>query len=120
MGCQRGSVVGLVRIGQWGQYVLGKNVTVDCVANGGDASCQVGFVVASKFLLFYFCRCQLALAIKILVTLLGVGSKIGQGGGQMIVISKPMVVYGHAWLAWVGEAWSGFKDRSKGHAYGSD
>ena len=45
-----------------------------------------------SFFFFYFCRCQLALAIKILVTLLGVGSKIGQGGGQMIVISKPMVV----------------------------
>ncbi len=54
----------------------------------------LGLVLLSRpsFFFLYFCRCELALAVKILVTLLEVGSKIGQGGGQLMVISKPMVV----------------------------
>ena len=40
----------------------------------------------------YFCRCESVLAVKFLVTSLEMGSKIGQGGGQLMVISKPMVV----------------------------
>jgi hypothetical protein len=40
----------------------------------------------------YFCRCDSALAVKILVTSLEVGLKIGQGGGQLMVILKPMVM----------------------------
>ncbi len=35
-------------------HVLVKNVTNDCVANGGGARCWVGFVVVSELLLFVF------------------------------------------------------------------
>ncbi len=35
-------------------HVLVKDVANDCVADGGDASCWVGFVVASE-LLFFLC-----------------------------------------------------------------
>ncbi len=47
-----------------------------------------------SFFFSYFRGCESALAIKILVTSLEVGSKIGQGVGQLMV--KPMVVYEHA------------------------
>ncbi len=54
----------------------------------------VGFVLLSRpsFFFSYFCRCEPALGVKILVTLLEVGSKIRQGGGKLMVISKPTVV----------------------------
>ena len=76
-------------------HVLVKDAANDCVADVGDALCWVGFVVASELLLFffsYFCLCESALAVKILGTSLEAGSKIGQGGGQQVVISKPMVI----------------------------
>jgi len=60
-------------------HVLVKDVANDCVADGGDAHHRVGFVVTSKLLLFVFLRCESALVIKIFVTSLEVGSKIGQG-----------------------------------------
>ena len=74
--------------------VLVKDVANDCVTNGGDACCWVVLLSCPSFFFSYFCRCESALANKILVTSLEVGSKIGQGGGQLMV--KPMVVYGHA------------------------
>ena len=62
----------------------------------------VGLVLLSgpSFFFSYFCRCGSALAVKIfLVTSLEMVSKIGQGGGgQLMVLSKPMYVQGHAWL----------------------
>ncbi len=39
-----------------------------------------------------FCRCESALADKIVVTSGEVESKEGHGGGQAMVTSKPMVV----------------------------
>ncbi len=45
------------------------------------------------YLLFsYFCRCELALAVNIVVTLGVVGSKEGHGGGPAMVMSKSMMV----------------------------
>ena len=44
----------------------------------------------------YFCRCESALAINIVVTLGEVGLNEGYGGGLVIVTSKPTVVYGQA------------------------
>ena len=54
----------------------------------------VGLVLLSRPSSFFSCffRCESALAVKFLVTSLEMGSKIGQGGGQLMVISKPMVV----------------------------
>ncbi len=69
-------------------HVLGKDVTDDCVTDGGDACCWVGFVVLSELFFSYFCRCESALAVKILVALLEVELKIGHGGGQLMVISS--------------------------------
>ncbi len=43
-----------------------------------------------------FWRCELALADKMLVTSLEVGSKEGQGARLLMVISNPIVVWGHA------------------------
>ena len=65
-----------------------RNVTDDCVTDGGDACCWVGFVVLSELFFSYFCRCESALAVKILVALLEVELKIGHGGGQLMVISS--------------------------------
>ncbi len=73
-------------------HVLVKDVTNDCVANGGDAHCWVDFLLPPNLFYSYFCRCDSALAVKILVTSLEVGLKIGQGGGQLMVILKPMVM----------------------------
>ena len=58
----------------------------------------VGSVLLSRPIFFfsYFCRCVLALAINIVVTLGEVGLKEGYGGGLVIVTSKPTVVYGQA------------------------
>ncbi len=44
------------------------------------------------FFFLYFCRCELALAVNIVVTSGEVGSKEGHGGGPAMVRSKPMVV----------------------------
>ena len=44
------------------------------------------------FLFSYFCRCELALAVNIVVTLEEVGSKEGHGGGPAMVTPQPMVV----------------------------
>ena len=54
----------------------------------------VGLVLMLRwsFFFLYFCRCESILAVKILVPSLEVGSKIGQGGRQLMVILKPMVV----------------------------
>ncbi len=38
------------------------------------------------------CRCELALAMIIVITSVDVGSRLGQGGVQLTVISAPMVV----------------------------
>jgi hypothetical protein len=48
------------------------------------------------FFFSYFCRCVSALAVYIVVTSGEVGLKEGYGGGLVIVISKPTVVYGQA------------------------
>ena len=44
------------------------------------------------FFFSYFCRCESALAIDIVMTSGEVGSKEGHGGGKAMVTSKPMVV----------------------------
>jgi len=44
------------------------------------------------FFFSYFCRCESALAVNIVMTSEEVGSKEGHGGGQAMVTSKPMVV----------------------------
>jgi hypothetical protein len=44
------------------------------------------------FFFSYFCRCESALAINIVMTLGEVVSKEGHGGGQAMVTLKPMVV----------------------------
>jgi hypothetical protein len=44
------------------------------------------------FFFSYFCRCESALAVNIVMTSGEVGSKEGRGGGQAMVKSKPMVV----------------------------
>ena len=60
------------------------------------------------------------MAINIVMTSGEVGSKEGHGGGQAMVTSKPMVVYGQAWLVLGGDVGSGLKNRSNGRACGSD
>ncbi len=40
----------------------------------------------------YFCRCESALAVNIVMTSGEVGSNEGHGVGQAMVTSKPMVV----------------------------
>ena len=52
----------------------------------------------TNLLFSYFCRCEWALAINIVVTSGEVRSKEGHGGGLVIVMSKPIVVYGQVWL----------------------
>ena len=44
------------------------------------------------FFFSYFCICELALAVNIVMTSGEVGSKEGHGGGQAMVTLKPMVV----------------------------
>ena len=44
------------------------------------------------FFFSYFCRCESALAVNIVMTSGEVGSKEGHGGGQAMVMAKPMVV----------------------------
>ena len=44
------------------------------------------------FFFSYFCRCELALAVNIVVTSGEVGSKEGHGGRPSMMTSKPMVV----------------------------
>ena len=44
------------------------------------------------FFFLYFCRCESALAVNIVMTSGEVGSKEGRGGGQAMVTSKAMVV----------------------------
>ena len=44
------------------------------------------------FFFSYFCRCESALAVNIVVTSGEVRSKGGHGGGQTMVTPKPMVV----------------------------
>ena len=44
------------------------------------------------FFFSYFCRCELALAVNIVVTSGEVGSKEGHGDGQAMVTSKLTVV----------------------------
>ncbi len=44
------------------------------------------------FFFSYFCRCEWALAVNIVMTSGEVGSKEGHGGGQAMVTLKPMVV----------------------------
>ncbi len=58
----------------------------------------VGLVLLLRPIFFfsYFCRCELALAVNIVVTSGEVGSKEGYGGGLVIVTSKPTVVCGQA------------------------
>ncbi len=63
-----------------------------CVANCNGACGWVGFVVVSNLLFSYFCRCVLALAVNIVVTLGEAGLKEWYGGGLVIVTSKPTVV----------------------------
>jgi len=60
VGCGRGSVGEWVSNVQGGQLpreqdnVLVKDIPDDCVANGGDTHCWVGFDVALELLLFVF------------------------------------------------------------------
>ncbi len=44
------------------------------------------------FFFSFFCRCESALAVNIVMTSGEVGSKEWHGGGQAMVTSKPMVV----------------------------
>ena len=44
------------------------------------------------FFFLYFCRCESALAVNIVMTSGEVGSNEGHGVGQAMVTSKPMVV----------------------------
>ncbi len=44
------------------------------------------------FFFLYFCRCESALAVNIVMTSREVGSKEGHGAGQAMVMSKSMVV----------------------------
>jgi hypothetical protein len=44
------------------------------------------------FFFSYFCRCESAIAVNIVVTSGEVGSKEGHGSGQAMVTSKSMVV----------------------------
>ena len=44
------------------------------------------------FFFSYFCRCESALAVNIVMTSGEVGSNEGHGVGQATVTSKPMVV----------------------------
>ena len=44
------------------------------------------------FVVLYFCGCESALAVNIVMTLGEVVSKEGHGGGQAMVTLKPMVV----------------------------
>jgi hypothetical protein len=44
------------------------------------------------FFFSYFCRCESAWAVNIVVTSGEVGLKEGHGGGQAMVTSKPMMV----------------------------
>ena len=54
----------------------------------------VGSVLLSRPIFFfsYFCRCESAWAVNIVVTSGEVGSKEGHGGGLEMVTSKPTVV----------------------------
>ena len=72
------------------------------------------------FFFSYFCRCESALAINIVMTSGEVVSKEGHGGGQAMVTSKLMVVYGQAWLVVGGDVGSELKDRLNGRACRSD
>ena len=45
-----------------------------------------------NFFSSYYCRCESALAVNIVVTSGEVGSKEGHGGGHAMGTSKPMVV----------------------------
>ncbi len=66
----------------------------------------------TDLLFLYFCRCESALAVNIVVTLGEVGSKEeGHGGGPGMVTLKLMVVEGQAWLMRGGDVGSGLKDR---------
>ncbi len=85
----RGSIAKGSRIVFWSRMLL---MTMSLMA----VMPIVGLVLLSlpSFFFSYFCRCESTLVVKILVTSsLEVGSKIGQvGGGQLMVISKPMGV----------------------------
>jgi hypothetical protein len=72
------------------------------------------------FFFSYFCRCESALAINIVMTSGEGVSKEGHGGGQAMVTSKPMVVYGQVWLVVGGDVGSELKDRLNGRACRSD
>ena len=80
--------------------------------------CRFCCHVRSSF--FFFCRCESALAINIVMTSGEDVSKEGHGGGQAMVTLKPMVVYGQAWFVVGGDVGSGLKDRSNGRACRSD
>jgi len=64
-------------------------------------------VVRTILFASYFCRCESALAVNIVMTSGEVGSKERHGGGQAMVMSKPMVVYGQAWFVVGGDVGSG-------------
>ena len=55
--------------------MLVHDVANDCVTDGGETCCWVGFVVASELFLLYICRyeCKSAFAIEIFVTLVEIG-----------------------------------------------
>jgi hypothetical protein len=73
-------------------HVLGKDIANYFVANGRNASAGFFLLLHPSFLCSCFWRCELALANKMLVTLLEVGSKEGQGAVLLMVISNPIVV----------------------------
>jgi hypothetical protein len=73
-----------------------------------------------NFLFSKIWRCESALADKIRRTSGESRSKEGPGGGELIVMSAPTVVYGQQCVTCGGREGSGSKDMSKGRAFGSD
>jgi hypothetical protein len=74
-------------------HVLGEDIANYFVADGRNASAgYFFFFLRPSFLRSCFWRCESELADKMLVTLLEVGSKEGQGAVLLMVISNPIVV----------------------------
>jgi hypothetical protein len=73
-------------------HVLGEDIANYFAADGRNASAGFFLLLRPSFLRSCFWRCESALADKMLVTLLEVGSKEEQGAVLLMAISNPIVV----------------------------
>ncbi len=85
--CPKGSIA-------WGIRTMLRSRRLPMMVSALVVGPVVELVLLSRPIFFfsYSCRCELALAVNIVVTLGEVGSKEGHGGGPVMVMSKPMVV----------------------------